>query len=211
MAKIEKFVFSPFQENTYVVYEGEDAIIIDPGCFDKSEENQLSGFIRDKGLIPKRLINTHCHLDHIFGNRFVAEHFNLPLEIHPEEVQILNEVDAFAEAFGVPPADSPNAGKFIEAGDEVIVGETRFDVLFTPGHSPGHISLFSEKDRSLVSADVLFQGGIGRTDLPGGSMDTLINTIREKLIPLGTDVTVYPGHGPITTIGQEVKTNPFLT
>ena len=210
MANVEKFIFSPFQENTYLVYEDGEVVIIDPGCFDADEKQLLSDFIKEHNLKPVRFINTHCHLDHIFGNRYVAETYQLPLEIHEKEVPILEAADSFASAFGVPAPDSPDAGKFLEEGDEVKVGQTNLKVIFTPGHSPGHIALYSENDRFVVSADVLFQGGIGRTDLPGGDFDTLINTIKEKLYPLGDDVTVYPGHGPETTIGQEKAANPFL-
>ena len=210
MAEIQQFLFSPFHENTYVVHENGEAIIIDPGCFEKAEEDQLTQFLKDKGLTATRLINTHCHLDHIFGNRFVREHFKLPLEIHPEEKPILEAVDSFASAFGVPAPNSPAADRFIHEGDKVQVGQTNLEVLLTPGHSPGHISLFSREGRYILSADVLFQGGIGRTDLPGGNYDVLINTIQEKLLPLGEDIRVYPGHGPITTIGEEKASNPFL-
>ena len=210
MAKVEKFVFSPFQENTYVVYEEGEALIIDPGCFEQQEKEMLSSFLSEYQLKPIRLINTHCHLDHIFGNRYVAETYQLPLEIHELEVPILQAADSFATAFGVPAPDSPQADKFIKEGDVIKVGNTELEVILTPGHSPGHISLFSRQDNYILSADVLFQGGIGRTDLPGGDFNTLIATIKEKLYPLGDDVVVYPGHGPETTIGAEKQTNPFL-
>lgn len=210
MAKVERFVFSPFQENTYVVHEGSEAIIIDPGCFDQSEKDELTKFIRDNNLSPNRLINTHCHLDHVFGNRYVSEQYNIPLEIPPDEEPILQAVDSFASAFGVSPPDSPNAGRYIHEGEQLQVGGTLLDIILTPGHSPGHISLYSKEGGFIISADVLFQGGIGRTDLPGGDFDQLISTIKEKLFPLGDDVTVYPGHGPETSIGREKAMNPFL-
>lgn len=202
--------FSPFQENTYVVYEAGEAIIIDPGCFDDSEKERLKAFLSQEQLRPTRLINTHCHLDHIYGNAFVKETYNIPLEIPPDEEPMLASADSMAAAFGAPAPQSPAADHYIREGDRVKVGNTELEVLLTPGHSPGHIALFNREQSYILSADVLFQGGIGRTDLPGGSYETLLSTIRQKLLPLGDDVIVYPGHGPATTIGAERHQNPFL-
>ena len=202
--------FSPFQENTYVVYEQNEALIIDPGCFDEAEQQALKAFIQQEALVPKRLINTHCHIDHIYGNGFVKNTYNLPLEIPPEEQQVLDTADTLAMAFGAPPPQSPGPDAYIREGDEVRVGESSLSVLATPGHSPGHIALLNQAEGYVISADVLFQGGIGRTDLPGADHQTLISTIRDKLLPLGDEVIVYPGHGPATTIGDERRHNPFL-
>lgn len=210
MAEIKSFTFSPFQENTYIVHDQQEALIIDPGCFDEGEREQLTAFLDQNGLTPIRLINTHCHIDHIYGNAYVKNTYHLPLEIHPNEQPVLASADSLASAFGAPPPSSPQADNYIHEGDTVQVGNTRLEVLFTPGHSPGHIALLSRADNAILSADVLFQGGIGRTDLPGGDYQTLLGTIHRTLLPLGDEVVVYPGHGPATTIGQERKTNPFL-
>ena len=183
--------FSPFQENTYVLYEQNEALIIDPGCFDEAEQQALKAFIQQEALVPKRLINTHCHIDHIYGNGFVKNTYNLPLEIPPEEQQVLDTADTLAMAFGAPPPQSPGADAYIREGDEVRVGNRPY-----PYWQP-----------LVIRPD---QGGIGRTDLPGADHQTLISTIRDKLLPLGDEVIVYPGHGPATTIGDERRHNPFL-
>ncbi len=212
MSLVAKFTFNPFQENTYVLYDDtKECIIIDPGCFTQNEKDQLVRFIDEKNLKPVRLINTHCHLDHIFGNRFVAEKYNLELEIHKGEVPVLEAAPMVSANYGIPfPEPSPPASKFLEEGDIVKFGETELEVLFTPGHSPASISFFCKKDKYVIAGDVLFQGSIGRTDLPGGDFPTLISVIKEKLFPLGDDVKVYSGHMGMTTIGAEKKSNPFL-
>lgn len=210
MAEVKGMTFSPFEENTYIVHEQSEAIIIDPGCFDANESEQLKGYLTQNGLTPTRLINTHCHLDHIYGNAYVKNTYNLDLEIHPEEAPVLSAADSLAAAFGAPPTGSPAADRYLREGDKVRVGNTELQVLLTPGHSPGHISLLDQEGGYILSADVLFQGGIGRTDLPGADYDTLIKTIKEQLLPLGDHFVVYPGHGPATTIGDERWHNPFL-
>lgn len=212
MATVQQFTFNPFYENSYVVYDdSKECIIIDPGCIDRNEQGTLTNFIKENKLTPKHLINTHCHIDHIFGNHFVSETYNLELEANfHEEVNIQGAAN-FAMALGVPDPKSPLPSKNLEAGGNVSFGNTNLQLLFTPGHSPGHVTLFSEPDQFAISGDVLFMGGIGRTDLPGGDFDTLIRTIKEKLYPLGEDVTIFPGHGPETTIGREKHSNPFLT
>ncbi len=214
MAEILQFTFNPFQENTYVVYDNSGAcIIFDPGCFDQREKEQLVQEIEKRELKPVRLINTHCHIDHIFGNQFVADQYNLPLEIHRGEIPVLKAAPQSAMLFGLPNPGklSPEPEKFIEEGDLVEFGHTRLKAILTPGHSPASLSFYCEADKFLIAGDVLFPGSIGRTDLPGGDFKTLINSITNKLFPLGDEVTVYPGHGPATNIGYERKHNPFLT
>lgn len=212
MSLVAKFTFNPFQENSYVVYdETKECIIIDPGCFTQNEKDQLVDFIEKNDLKPTRLINTHCHLDHIFGNRFVAEKYNLELEIHKGEIPVLEAAPMVSKNYGIPfPEPSPPASKFLEEGDLIQFGNTELDVLFTPGHSPASISFFCKKDKYLIAGDVLFQGSIGRTDLPGGDFATLITVIKNKFLPLGDDVKVYAGHMGETTIGIERMTNPYL-
>ncbi|MCB0607494.1 MAG: MBL fold metallo-hydrolase [Lewinella sp.] len=212
MASVVCMTFNDFRENTYLVYDktGECAVF-DPGCYYPEEEQELIGKIAELKLKPVRMINTHCHLDHIFGNALVAETYGLELEIHPGELKVLEFAPQSAMMFGMPPGKpSPWPKLFIQEGDAIEFGNTRLEALFTPGHSPASLSFFCREDRFVIAGDVLFYGSIGRTDLPGGDFDTLIESIREKLFPLGDDVVVYPGHERSTTIGFERKNNPFL-
>ncbi len=211
MTEIRAFEGNPFAENTYLVINGEkDCLIIDPGCYFDTERQELIGFIRDQGLNPRRLINTHCHLDHIFGNRLVCSEFGLKPEIHRLEQPILDGSVQAGLMFNVPFDPSPPPGRYLEEGERILLGSEELKVLFTPGHSPGSISLFHEREKWVIGGDVLFRQGIGRTDLPFGDMDTLLRSIREQLFTLGDDVRIYPGHGPVTTIGEEKRDNPFL-
>jgi hydroxyacylglutathione hydrolase len=209
---VKIYTFNPFQENTYIIYDDSgEAVIIDPGCSNASERKWLSQGIKSLGVIPVRLINTHCHIDHILGNNFVANEYGLELEIHEGELPVLRSAEQVAEMFGIPYSDpSPLPGKFLKEGDEVVFGNTRLQILFTPGHSPASISLYCEKEKYLIAGDVLFKESIGRTDLPGGDFSTLISSIQNKLFVLPNEVVVYPGHGPETTIGHEKMYNPFL-
>ena len=214
MAQIIKLTFNPFQENTYVVYdEGGECVIFDPGCYTREEQLLLVKEISRKNLRPVRLINTHCHIYHVFGNQFVHEHYGLPLEIHRMELPVLEAAPQSAMYFGLPVPGgklSPEPEKFIEDGDVVEFGNTRLEAIFTPGHAPGELCFFCDKDRFLIAGDVLFYGSIGRTDLPGGDHDTLIRSIVDRVLPLGDDVAVYSGHGPDTNIGYEKRHNPFV-
>ncbi len=212
MALVAALTFNPFQENTYIVYdETKECIIFDPGCYTEIERKQMAKFIKDKELKPVRLINTHCHLDHVFGNNFVATKFNLELEAHKGEVPVLEVVPQVCQMYGVAmPDQSPPITKFIEEGDVIEFGNTRLKTLFTPGHSPASISFYCEKDKFIIAGDVLFHSSIGRTDLPGGDFNTLIASIREQFFVLPDEVEVWPGHGPSTTVGYEKKNNPFL-
>ena len=212
MAIVVRLTFNPFQENTYLVYDDtQECIVFDPGCYSAEEQRELSDRIEALELKPVRLINTHCHIDHVFGNAFIARTYGLELEIHRGEAPVLAAVPEIARYFGVAlPEPSPSPGRFLEAGEAVSFGNTRLQALLTPGHSPASLSFFCEEDRFVISGDVLFQGSIGRYDLPGGDLATLIDSIKSQLFPLGDDVIVHPGHGPSTTIGAERKRNPFL-
>jgi len=172
---------------------------------------ELERCIEEYGLNPVRLLNTHCHIDHVLGNAFAAKRYQLPLEIHEREIPILNSLLQTALYFGVSVEEaSPAPGRFIEVDEVITFGDTRLEVLFTPGHSPGSISFYCREARFIIAGDVLFQGSIGRTDLPGGDYDVLINSIKTQLLTLDDVVKVYPGHGPATTIGGERSRNPFL-
>jgi hydroxyacylglutathione hydrolase len=208
---VKSFTFNDFYENTYIVHdETLSCVIIDPGCSTLSEQNELITYIADLKLTPQFLINTHCHIDHILGNKFVSERFNLPLTAHQNEAATLASGRNTASMFGISYDESPLISKFIDQGDILSFGESAFEVLYTPGHSPASISLYSKQSSVLICGDVLFEGSIGRTDLPGGNYELLINMIRYKFFTLPDETIVYPGHGNATTIGTEKATNPFF-
>ena len=211
-ATIVIFTFNPFQENTYVVFdETKECVIIDPGCYEAHERIELSNFVIENDLLPVRLLNTHCHLDHVFGNSFVHKTWGIELEIHRGELPVLEAVPQISKFYGVPMGEpSPLPGKFIEEGDVIAFGNTKLEAILTPGHSPASLSFYCREDGLLIAGDVLFKESIGRTDLPGGDFDTLIASIKDKLLPLGDEVKVFPGHGASTTIGYERRNNPFL-
>lgn len=210
MINIKSFVFNPFMENTYLLYDEEgQGIVIDPGCYEKYEKNELDKFIEDHNIEVQKLINTHCHIDHVFGNHHVKTKYNVPFLIHQKDLETLRSVKAYAPAYGFQNFDEVEPEGFLKEGESIEVGKMKLDILFTPGHAPGHIVLVNEKEKICIGGDVLFQGSIGRTDLPGGDFDTLIESIHSQLFSLADDVVVYPGHGPETTIGVEKKTNPF--
>lgn len=208
---IVKFVFSPFQENTYILYDKtKECVIIDPGCYDENERNRLVELIESRDLKPVKLINTHCHIDHIFGNKFVSEKYNLPLESHKDEQQTIEYSKLAAQMYGLKLEESPAISVFWEEGDVITFGESELEVLFTPGHSPASISFYNRKGNFVIGGDVLFYESIGRTDLPGGNFETLATMIRTKFFTLPDETKVYSGHGGVTTVGHEKRNNPFL-
>jgi len=210
MLQIQSFVFNAFQENTYVLYdETKECVIIDPGCYEKNEEQELVQFIEQNDLKVKILLNTHCHVDHVLGNFFIQEKYKVKLYINPKDEPVLKAVKAYAPTYGLQQYQESSPDAYLEEGEIVSFGEQKLSVLFVPGHSPGHIAFYNAENKIVIGGDVLFQNSIGRTDLPGGNFETLINSIHKKLFTLPDDVTVYPGHGPKTTIGFEKKTNPF--
>ena len=212
MLKIKSFVFSPIQENTYLLYdEFNNCAIIDPGCYFDAEKEQLAGFIKKNGLEPKMLLNTHCHLDHVFGNKYIAETFGLVAQIHEKEKPVLEFAPASGLMWDMPFDNYTGEFIFLKEGDKINIGEDELDVIEAPGHSPGHICFYSPKQNFLIGGDVLFNRSIGRTDLPGGNHAQLIKNIREKLFVLPDETVVYSGHGPVTTIGEEKRENPYLS
>lgn len=212
MITIHSFTFNPFYENSYILSdETGECVIIDPGCHNTDEEQELADFVINNGLKPVKLLNTHCHIDHVFGNQFVSDKWKLGLEIHKSDVQVLNSFPMVCQMYGFAGGTQPEPSHFIEEGDVITFGNSRLEVLFTPGHSPGSVCFYNKEQKFVIGGDVLFQGSIGRTDLPGGDFDTLEKSIRTKLYTLPDDVTVYPGHGPSTTICWEKENNSFIT
>jgi len=211
MLTVKSFEFNPVQENTYVLLGEKDAcILIDPGCYFGNERAILQEYIEGEGLSPKYLLNTHCHLDHVFGNKFIYDTWDLPLHLHEKETEMLELAPSAGMMWDLPFENYRGPLVFLEEGGRIQLEEDELQILFLPGHSPGHLGFYSASEGFLIGGDVLFRAGIGRTDLPGGDHDTLIRSIREQLWVLPDDTVVYPGHGEPTTIGWEKKNNPFL-
>lgn len=212
MTQFQVFEFNPFGENTYLVWDDSgECVIFDPGCYTSEERERLRQFMEEKNLRPVRLINTHCHLDHVFGNPFVVKTWGIGLEIHEGELPVLARFEQVCQMYGVPFSEAqPMPVNFIEGGETLTFGHTKLKVLFTPGHSPASISFYCEEAGFVVAGDVLFFESIGRTDLPGGHFDTLIRSIRTQLFTLPDETIVLPGHGPATTVRHEKEYNPFL-
>ncbi len=210
MLHVKTFVFNPFSENTYVVYDDSlEAVVIDPGCYEQEEKDQLDNFIKSEKLTIKYLLDTHAHIDHVLGNYHVKEKYKVPFLMHKKDEPVLKAVKAYAPNYGFINYTEALPDQFLEEGDDVIFGNSKFSVLFVPGHAPGHIAFYNQKERILMGGDVLFKRSVGRTDLPGGNHETLINSIHQKLFVLPDDVVVYPGHGDTTTLGEEKISNPF--
>ena len=206
------FVNNSWQENTVVLFDDTgEAIVVDCGCFGRAEEKRLGDFFVQSKLKPVALINTHLHIDHIFGNNFMKEAYGLEAQVAEEDNFYIEHAVEYAAMLGVigitPP---PVTGKFLKEGDRIVFGNSELQVLAVPGHSPGGLCFYSEKDHLLLTGDSLFAGSIGRTDLPGGNTRQLLQGIRNKLFVLPDEVRVIPGHGPMTSIGEERKHNPFF-
>lgn len=210
--QLQKFVFSPFQENTYVIWDehSRESYIIDPGCFNANEEDILKQFVESNDLLVTYLINTHCHIDHVFGNAFVMEQWN-PKFIAPEEdLPLLKMVVEQGKQFGIEVKSSPEPISFISEDLVLKLNETELKFIFTPGHTPGEYSIFIPEENICITGDVLFRGSIGRTDLWGGNFETLMHSIKTKLLILPDETAIYPGHGESSTIIQEKTHNSFL-
>ncbi len=212
MITVEQITFNPFQENTFIIHdETKEALVVDPGCYYPEEKQRFKDYITTNCLDLKGIISTHSHLDHVFGNHFVMSEFNVGLTIHKEDLQTLKMQSKTCEMYGIPNVDlSPEPTQFIKEGEQIKFGKSVLDVVFVPGHAPGHIAFISHKDKFIINGDCLFNGSIGRTDLPGGSMEQLLTSIRTQIFTLPDDYTVYCGHGPSTTVGFEKNNNPFL-
>lgn len=210
MIKVQTFTFNAFQENTYVLYDDtKECVIIDPGCYEKEEKEELTSFIEINNLKVIEILNTHCHVDHVLGNQFVKEYYKVKLTHHRLDESIHRAVKAYAPNYGFFMYQEATADRYIEEGDKIRFGNTILDILFVPGHAPGHVAFYNKEEKICMAGDVLFYDSIGRTDLPGGDFETLIKSIHTKMFSLPDDMVVYPGHGPKTTIGREKKYNPF--
>ncbi|MEQ1553953.1 MAG: MBL fold metallo-hydrolase [Ferruginibacter sp.] len=211
MLQIKTFEFNSFQENTYVLYNANNScIIIDPGCYFENECDELIEFISSNNLTPKLLLNTHCHLDHVFGNRLVAERYKLCLHINERELAVLRYAPRSGLIYNLPFENYDGKFIFLDDGDKIKLGDDELVVLETPGHSVGSLSFYCANQNFVISGDTLFLNGIGRTDLPGAMHTQLLKSIRKKLLKLPEDTIVYSGHGMPTSIGYEKINNPFL-
>ena len=212
MLSLKKFVFNPFLENTYLIWDTEtlEAMIVDPGCSDSNEEKELFDFIEKNNLIPKYLVNTHCHIDHILGVNSVLKRYKIKYLIPEEDLPLLNMAVSQAEMFGLQIDTIANPDEYLKEDFVMKLGDQIIRCLFTPGHTPGEFCLYSEQNKVCITGDVLFNQSIGRTDLWGGNYSQLIESIKSKLLTLPDDVTIFPGHGEYSTIGEEKKLNPFL-
>jgi hydroxyacylglutathione hydrolase len=211
MTNIKAFVFNPFQENTYIIYdESKECIIVDAGCYNEKELGLLDAFIQLHKLIPVRLINTHGHVDHVLGSQFVGEKYNLKPEYHFLDEILVKQAVEQGKMFGLEVQEPLKAEKYLNEGDVIYFGKTEISILHVPGHSQGSVALYCKAGNFVVTGDVLFKSSIGRTDLYGGDYNALIDSISNKLMVLPDDTRVYPGHGPETSIYIEKNTNPFL-
>ncbi len=212
MIHVEKFIVNPLQENSYVVSdETGECMFVDPGFFYAEEYDEVKQYVTDKKLKPVQITNTHCHFDHIMGVEFIRNEYNIPFAAHPDDAFWIDKATDQGHMFGfelkpVNPIDS-----FLNENEQVKFGNSVFEIIHVPGHSPGHIVFYNKENGILIAGDVLFYGSIGRTDLPGGNHESLITNIKSKLFKLSDDTKVYSGHGPETTLGFEKSTNPFLT
>lgn len=211
--KVSRFVVNPFGVNSYVMWDpsSREAAIVDPGMTDEAERNALDSFIQREELKPVHLINTHMHLDHIFGNLYVKGKYGLDIEAHPADDFLGRTLEEQVRRFRMP-VDATNHGLDVELhdGQRLWLGKEPVDIIAVPGHSPGSIALYCPESNFVITGDALFRGSIGRTDLPKGDFDTLVTSIRTRLLTLPPDTVVLPGHGPETTVGAELKGNPYI-
>jgi hydroxyacylglutathione hydrolase len=211
MISIQEFTFNPVRENTYILFdETKECVIIDPGMYDAEEQNAVVSFITEKDLKPVLLLNTHCHYDHVFGNKFVYDNWGLKPQFHKGELYVLQAIPGYVPQMGLHYDLSPEPEVFLPEAGKVNFGNSELEIIFAPGHSPAHLCFYADADNFLIGGDVLFYYSIGRTDLPGGNHLQLINSIKNNLFILPDDCVVYPGHGQSTTIGFEKQHNPYL-
>ena len=208
---IERFTFNAFQENTIVVHDGSVCVIIDPGCYDRSEQETLVNYIEQNELTVQAVLLTHAHIDHVLGCAFLLNKYKVDFYLHKEDLVTLHSVSNYAHVYGFPGYTlPPEPNKILQGGEVLKFGEIEFEVFFTPGHAPGHVVYYNAETKSVINGDVLFAGSFGRVDLPGGDLETLKKSIFDILFKLPEDTVVYCGHGAETTIGQEKRSNYIL-
>ena len=211
MIRIKLFTFNAFSVNTYILYdETLECVIVDAGCYEPQEQKQVVDFIEENHLKLVRNIFTHCHIDHVLGNDFIAKTFTIFPEYHKAGEPFFSTAQEIAGSFGYPMTAIPPPKGFLEEGRPVLFGDSSLEVLYTPGHADGSVCFYNPDDGFVITGDVLFKDTIGRTDLPSGNFDLLMSSIRKKLFTLPDDTIVYPGHGPETTIGFEKQNNQFI-
>jgi len=211
MIQIQRLAFNPFQVNTYILWdETKECAIIDAGCYGQAEQDEITGFIKENGLKPVRLLNTHCHIDHITGMAFVSREYGLKPEAHMGGIEFIKHAKKTGIVYGFDNIETIIPELPLKEGDIIRFGKAELEVTETPGHADGSVCFISHSDKFVITGDVLFSQSIGRTDFPTGDYDLLIKSIREKLLTLPPQYKVYPGHGPETTIGFESYSNPFL-
>ncbi len=212
MIKVEKFEVNPLRENSFVLSdETGEAVLIDPGFFYREEKREVKEYIAGNNLKPIKIANTHCHFDHIMGVEFIRSEFDIPFCAHTDDSFWVEKATEQGNMYGFEMKPVSAIDEFLVEKEYLNFGNSQLEIIHIPGHSPGHVVFYSEKDKFLIAGDVLFYGSIGRTDLPGGDYDTLISSIKSKLFLLPDDTKVYCGHGPETTLGFEKTNNPFLT
>lgn len=207
---VQSFTCNPFQTNGYVCHDAGEAVIVDPSCSTPAERQQVLDYLARHDLAVRHLLLTHAHIDHIFGCAFFAKHFGMSWQLHRADASFLERSEEQARFFGIALEPPPKPTSFLAEGDVIRFGDASWTVLHTPGHSPGSVCFHDAANGFVLVGDVLFRDSIGRVDLPGGSLPTLMASIFQKLLPLGDHLTAYPGHGPATTLGRERTVNPFL-
>ncbi len=211
MIQIERFTFNSFQVNTYVLYdETKEAVIVDAACYEPFEKKGLDDFIQDAGLKIVRNINTHTHIDHILGNQHIFKKYGIRPEYHQAGMPFFTQAKEIGRNFGFELGDLPETQAYFNDDDEIRFGVSSLTVFYTPGHADGSVCFYSADDGFVITGDVMFRDTIGRTDLPSGDFDLLMDSIKSKLFTLPEDTVVYPGHGPETSIGYEMANNPFI-
>lgn len=212
MVHIKQFEFSPFQENTYLLYTDDKTCwIIDPGCYFPEEKQELKAFIASNALKVERLLLTHCHLDHVFGNAFIHQEYGISPEYHVLDEPTMKMAPISASMHNIPGFEASPAPKaYLKEGDKLTLGNEAFEIRFCPGHAPGHVVFIHHDQKIIIGGDVIFKESIGRTDLPGGNHATLIRSIEEQIFTLPNDYIIYSGHEDTTTVGHEKKHNPFF-
>ena len=211
MLTLQSFTYGPFQENTYVLYnEHNEAIIIDPGMYELNEFDAFFSYLSEMDLKPTLLLNTHTHIDHIFGNAAVVMKYKVPLAFHDLDKPVFDHQLTARAMYNLTFVPSPAPDYYLKENELVTLGSDSLQILLCPGHSPGSVCFYHKEQQFIIGGDVLFQQSIGRSDLPGGDYDTLVNSIHTQLFTLPDEVSVYSGHGPKTSIGFEKMNNPFV-